>query len=239
MKRVDSIANYLIESDADVIVVQEAFHRRARKRLGVLLDSTYHFQTNPGPKSMYGVSSGVIIYSKTPFKGEVKFHSFSHHCGSDKMAKKGFVEVTVSPNGKDIAIIGTHLQAGKGLKRKTIRKKQVDLINSVKNTINDSTLLIFAGDFNIPSTTPAFDSLAETLNSKTFQPVGKLKNTSNFSDHKLMRPDGQPYWIDFILVRKMQTVKFISSIIQAPRQMIKGKKQRLSDHNLIISTLVY
>lgn len=239
MKRVDSIANHLINSDADVIVVQEVFHRRARKRIGFLMDSVYHFQTKPGPKSIFGVPSGVVIYSKTAFKGEVNYHSFSKGKGSDKMAKKGFVQVVVNPKGKDIAIIGTHLQAGNGEKRKAIRKNQVELISSAKNKIKDSTLLIFAGDFNISSTTPAFDSLIETLKSKTIEPTGKLKNTCNFSDHNLMAPDGQPYWIDFILIREKEAVTIISSIIQAPRQMFKDKKERLSDHNPIISTLVY
>lgn len=238
MTRVDSISNYLIQSDADVIILQEAFHRKARKSLTKLLSSTYAHHTKPGPKSFYGVPSGVVIYSKIPFKEEEEsHHSYKHKTGSDRLAKKGLVKVVLDYKGKDLAVIGTHLQAGRGKKRIGIRKSQVDLINTVKNSISDSTTLILAGDFNISSTTPYYDSLIETLNAETLIPSSKIKNTSNFDDHELMSNTGKPYWIDFILLRKKLLVKFISSSIESPRQILDGKSQRLSDHNPIISTL--
>lgn len=238
MARVDSIAHYLNQSNADVLIVQEAFHRKARKLLTQLLSDTYAFHTKAGPKSFFGVPSGVVIYSKTPFKQKESHFSYRHATGSDRMAKKGIVKIATDFNGNEIAVIGTHLQAGRGEKRRNIRKKQVDLINSVKNTISDSTLLIYAGDFNISAASPQYDSLVEILHADNFQPTSQIKNTSNFSDHDLTSGRGKPNWIDFILLRRKKSIKFVSSLIESPRQFSEGKFKRLSDHNSIISTLV-
>lgn len=239
MKRVDSIAHYLVETNSDVLILQEVFHKRARKRLNGLLSKSYSFRTKIGPRSFYGVPSGVVIYSKYPFKDDAEHVSYRHATGSDKLAKKGLVHVNLICNDREVAIIGTHLQAGEGSKRTKIRQKQIELISKVEDAIDDSTTVIYAGDFNISSKAPAYDSLVTTLNAQTIQPKGKIKNTSNFSGHNLMKASGKPYWIDFIFVRMKQNAKFISSTIKSPRQIIKGSARRLSDHNPILSTLVY
>ena len=90
MDRVSSIGTYLICSGADVIVLQEVFHKRARKRLLQELDDWYKYHTSLGPKSFFGVSSGVIIFSKHPIIEE-KFVSYSKSKGADGLAKKGVV----------------------------------------------------------------------------------------------------------------------------------------------------
>lgn len=238
MKRVDSIAHYLIESDADVIILQEAFHKRASNRLNELMVQSYPNITKPGPKSFYGVASGVLIYSKLKFKGDAEYYSYKNKIGADKLAKKGVVHVKLDVNGKDLDIMGTHLQAGRGLKRIRIRKKQIKLINTIESTINDSNTVIYAGDFNISASTANYDSLTKTLHASTLEPTGKLKNTCNFNDQELMEADGKPYWIDFIFLRKNKRSKLIESIIESPRQMMSGKLRRLSDHNPIVSTLI-
>jgi len=239
MKRVDSIAYYLEKSDCEILILQEVFHKKAKKRLTELLVDTYPFRTKSGPKSFYGVPSGVVIYSKLPFINEAKHYSYQHKTGSDKLAKKGLVQVSVNHKGREVAVIGTHLQAGGGEKRIEIRQNQVELIRKVQNEINDSVTLIFGGDFNIGSSTPAYNDLIESLNVQTIQPTSDIKNTCNFSDHNLMKGSGKPYWIDFILLRIKENAKFVSSTIESPRQFFKGTSQRLSDHNPIKSTLVF
>ncbi|NRA13088.1 MAG: endonuclease/exonuclease/phosphatase family protein [Crocinitomicaceae bacterium] len=238
MKRVDSIAHYLIVTDADVIILQEVFHKRATKRLNRLMRKSYPNITKSGPKSFYGVPSGVIIYSKLKFEGETTYYSYKDKTSADKLAKKGLVHVTLNVNGKRLDVMGTHLQAGQGEKRITIRKKQIEVINSVQRAIGDSNAVLYVGDFNISASTPNYDSLKKTLQAYTFEPIGKLKSTCNFDDHELMEPDGKPYWIDFIFIRKNKHSKLIGAVIESPRQMIEGKQLRLSDHNPIISTLV-
>lgn len=67
MKRVDSIAHYLYNSDADIIIVQEAFHRRARKRLDDKLKLNYCAYTAAGPKSFFSCS----FWCRDLFKGSI------------------------------------------------------------------------------------------------------------------------------------------------------------------------
>lgn len=238
MKRVDSIANYLIETNADVIILQEVFHNRASKHLNELMAESYPNITKPGPKSLFGVASGVLVYSKVKFKNQPKHYSFKDKTGADRLAKKGLVHVTLDIEGKDLDILGTHLQAGRGLKRIGIRKNQVEVINTVQREISDSNAVLYVGDFNIAASTANFDSLTKTLHASTLEPMGKLKNTCNFKDHDLMEANGKSYWIDFIFLRKNKRSKLIGSIIESPRQIMNGKSLRLSDHNPITSTLI-
>ena len=61
LERVDSIAKYLSDTDADVLVLQEVFHRKSRKKLIGHLKEKYPFFTSMGPKSFFRIpSSGGI-----------------------------------------------------------------------------------------------------------------------------------------------------------------------------------
>ena len=111
--RVDSIGNYLIETDADILVLQEVFHRKSRKRLTEYLSEVFPHHTSVGPLSIFGISSGVVIFSKHKIKAE-KHISFKQAKGSDRMAKKGGVFAAIEIRDKEIQIIGTHLQSGMG-----------------------------------------------------------------------------------------------------------------------------
>ena len=85
MDRVSDIGRYLVYKGGDVIVLQEVFHKRARKRLLQKLDGDYEYHTSVGPKSFFGVSSGVMIFSKHPIIEE-KFVSYSQSKGADGLA---------------------------------------------------------------------------------------------------------------------------------------------------------
>ena len=50
MDRVSDIGGYLIRHAGDVIVLQEVFHKRARKRLLQKLDGCYDYHTSIGQK---------------------------------------------------------------------------------------------------------------------------------------------------------------------------------------------
>lgn len=76
MNRVSEIGDYLEGSGADVLVLQEVFHRKARKALKKQLKSTYPYQTKKGPVSWLGIPSGVVFFSKMPIIKE-KIVSFS------------------------------------------------------------------------------------------------------------------------------------------------------------------
>jgi phospholipase C len=70
LERVQPIAEKIIELDPDVIVLQEVFHKKARKKLIASLESHYPYFTTRGKTSWLGVSSGLLIMSKYPITHE-------------------------------------------------------------------------------------------------------------------------------------------------------------------------
>ncbi len=239
-KRTDSIASYLNESGADVLILQEVFHRTARKKLIRSLSKEYSYFTKIGPISFWGVSSGVMIASKDSIIA-TKHLSFKKGTGADKMAKKGGVAATIVHNSNKIHIVGTHLQAGRGKDKESIRRRQVKKLKRLSERMKElrDAPIIYAGDFNIPFNSENFDFLKDTLNITCKKPMGDLKATSNFSDSDLYLSDGKPQWIDYVLIEKGQRLQTIECYIQEPKA-IYGKakeRRRLSDHNPIINVI--
>jgi len=76
MDRVNEIGNYLKNSGADILVLQEVFHSRARRQLKQQLKETYPYQTKKGPVTWLGIPSGVVFFSKMPILKEKRI-SFS------------------------------------------------------------------------------------------------------------------------------------------------------------------
>jgi phospholipase C len=239
MKRVDSIAYYLNQSDADVLILQEVFHKRARKRLDELLKENYCSYTDAGPKSIYGVPSGVAIYSRIPLTKEIVHYSYTNGIGSDNLAEKGFIYVQLEVNDTHVGIIGTHLQAGGGEARRFIRRKQFEAIQRFQDSIPDSLAIIYAGDFNIRSTSIAFDSLTSALTATCLPPPGAIRHNSNLTEHAWVHTTGTPKWSDFILLRAHQNDVARAPIIEEPRQIKNGEPTRLSDPNPTLCTVIF
>ncbi len=234
MERVAGIGHYLNNSNADVLVLQEVFHHRARRRLMHQLEEDYPYHTRIGKTSFFGVSSGVMIFSKVPIQKE-KHVYFKRAIKADRLATKGGVLAEINFGGKNIDIVGTHLQAGGGEEGIEIRKEQIRRLKSLSET-NEKPAL-FVGDFNIHNTTEAYTELVETLDCENFVPEGKIKHTANFTDHELTHAKGLPKWIDFILARRSGNVRIVSSHIEQPMYNTDVGAKRLSDHNPIFSVI--
>ena len=231
MDRVSSIGTYLTCSGADVIVLQEVFHKRARKRLLQELDDWYEYHTSLGPKSFFGVSSGVLIFSKHPIIEE-KFVSYSKSKGADGLAKKGFVLAKIRFGKQDIHIVGTHLQAGASSAAKSVQKSQlVELANAV-NLIGDSSIVILAGDFNITPDEKLFAYLSNALEVELPDLSPPFYATANFADQDLFPAEGDPVWIDYIFLKQTTRAKQKSTWIE---RVFSKNWDRFSDHNMIYS----
>jgi endonuclease/exonuclease/phosphatase family metal-dependent hydrolase len=240
MDRVSEIGNYLKTSGADVLVLQEVFHSKARRALRSQLKNTYPFQTKKGPVSWLGIPSGVVIFSKMPIVKE-KVISFSFSKGADRLAKKGAILVTFEKNGQEISILGTHLQAGSDLSRKKIRNAQINQLSDVVNDIDSNKILIYAGDFNIQNKSNMFVKLKNKLksNNPKLNKGSVRAETANFQDNNLYPAVGRPVWIDHILIRRAARVNQKSLWVEEPRGKIRRKNKRLSDHNPVVSIVSY
>jgi endonuclease/exonuclease/phosphatase family metal-dependent hydrolase len=240
MDRVSEIGNYLKNSGADVLVLQEVFHGGARRELKKQLKSTYPYQTKKGPVTWLGIPSGVVLFSKMPIVKE-KVISFSFSKGADRLAKKGAILVTFEKNGQEIAILGTHLQAGSDLSRKKIRNAQINQISDVVNDIDSNKILIYAGDFNIQNKSNMFVKLKNKLksNNPKLNKNSRKAATANFKDNNLYPVTGKPVWIDYIMIRRAEKVLQKSLWVEEPRSKNRRKNKRLSDHNPVLSIVVY
>ena len=233
-ERVDSIAAHILAMDADVIALQEVFHKRSRKRLIKALSKTYPFHTSMGKKSFWGVPSGNCIFSKDSIHSE-EFVYFHRATSSDKLAKKGAIMIEIVHGNERFKISGTHLQAGGGEEGAHIRKSQVDQIASLEKRRSNEATTLFAGDFNIPYADTLFEYTLQHLDAITHEPINQTIGTANFDDHDLTGASGPPKWIDFILLKSKGAVRIKRSHIVEPRCFFGGKFERISDHNPIIT----
>lgn len=235
MGRVDSIAGYLNNTNADILVLQEVFHRKARKRLITELSTNYPHHTKVGKTSILGVSSGVMIFSQVEIQKEKRVY-FKKATKADQLAKKGGVFAEVTVKGKTIDVIGTHLQAGSEEKCIRIRKEQIALLKTLAEDKHRPT--VFVGDFNMHRHSAPYKELIKVLECENITPNDSIQCTANFSDQALMPATGSPKWIDFILLRKINRMKIAASRIEQPMFHSKGKRHRLSDHNPIHSIIL-
>jgi exonuclease III len=236
MGRVDSIAHYILETEHDVVVLQEVFHKRARKKLVKSLQTLYPYRTVRGKRSFWGVPCGVLILSKYKLRKETNF-SFKKGKGSDGLAHKGAIVVDI--DSLNLTVVGTHLQAGHGEEREGVRLRQLKTMKGeVAKLTDSSTHVLFTGDFNIDRFETDYDSLLTILDVENHELRGNLKKTANFTDHDLFNSSGFPIWIDFILTNKAFKHLVLDSRIDEPRALIGEKRSRLSDHNPIITTFI-
>ncbi len=234
LKRVDSIAAKLLAIDADVLVLQEVFHKKSRRRLINALSKSYPYHSKMGRKTFWGVPSGNCIFSKDSIRSQ-KFVYYKRAIKADKMAKKGVILVEIEHDGSAFQIYGTHLQAGGASEGVKVRRSQINQIRDMVRLHNKNKTALFAGDFNITYEDSLYHYAVETLSSKNVPPSNQELGTSNLAGHSLTNVAGNPKWIDFILLKSDNTIDFRSSRIEEPRCYFKAECERVSDHNPIIT----
>ena len=228
LERVEAITQHLIDKDADILVLQEVFHKKSKKILINTLSKSYPFHTKEGKKSFWGIASGVYIFCKDSILSE-KHVDFISSSGTDALAKKGAVKIRIKRKNKEISVVGTHLQAGEGPKKNLIRKKQLEHLAKLNN---EDVTLIYAGDFNIRKKSTHFNDLREILDVKNL--ASNYIETANFNDQELFPVNGKPVWIDFILINQHANAKFLNLNTKRP----KSHGKFLSDHSPVYAEII-
>lgn len=234
LKRVDSISSALIRINADVVVLQEVFHKKSRKRLIAALSQSYPYHSKMGRKTFWGVPSGNCIFSKDSIFAQEHIY-YKRAIKADKMAKKGAIMVQIEHRGKRFNIFGTHLQAGGGTDGAIVRSTQIDQLAELAKQQEETKAAIFAGDFNIRYGDELYGYIVNSLSIRNTEPADLEFGTSNLAGHTLTNVNGQPKWIDFILLKPDDTVDFRSSYIEEPKCFFNDQCERISDHNPIIT----
>jgi hypothetical protein len=127
--RAIAINKILIDSKADVVLIQEAFSKSVCDILGK------GFKYKILPKKKFGkVNSGLLVLSKTPLT-DIKYLNYKNKRGIDALSNKGAVKFRTA----GMIMINTHLQNH----HHDITEEQIIEIYNFSSSTD-----VIAGDFN-------------------------------------------------------------------------------------------
>lgn len=167
-ERIESIAEKISATEAEIVCLQEVWDYRAADALIDELEEEYaYFYYDIGnanyildPSSLK-VNSGLFVASKYPISSE-KFVPFNIP-GQHPRLRRGMFFFAVGEIGENsFGMINTHLESGKGIRQSAIRRQsllQVDqLFEEFLAKQKKEIPLFLTGDLNIDSLSPEYIS---------------------------------------------------------------------------------
>ena len=135
-------------ADYDVVVLNEAFTCKSE----LLAQTNYPFQAHLGRKSRYNLfDSGIIILSAHPVV-KVEREHFRTRKRWDKLASKGVIFCRIQlPDGSELDIYGTHMQAGYSDSEQVSREQQTRQLCEfiIRHSGEEGRHVVLAGDMNM------------------------------------------------------------------------------------------
>lgn len=167
----------------------------------------------------FGQNSGLLIYSKYPI---IKSKSWTYEQGSFKetFSNKGYILAQIQVGKYCVCVGNTHLDSGDI----AIRKGQLrEIFKSLwDHIVHSPSLVVLAGDFNIPGNDPEFDG----VNSGTRQ-LG-LKEV--FTEHLATYKDGT--CMDHMFISQNVTVNYKNIC-----KFVTVSNEPISDHYALWANL--
>lgn len=240
-KRAKAIGEKLVHSDYDILVLQEAFHAGARRKLRKELKSEFPYENGPAFRKVFSLktSSGIWMLSKYPIHelGKVKFRQ--KHGFDNKMARKGALMVEIQKGDQKFHIVGTHLNAGGSLEVRASQIRQIkdELLDKYHE---EGIPLVVAGDFNIDKREQAgLDSMLNILQMEDYELDGEQKYTFDHTLNDL--GDGKSKGIIDFVYFKPEKLKLKNSTRRIPliEKIWSKKRKSLADHNPVELLLFY
>ncbi len=230
-KRADAIAEYVNQQNFDIIVWQEIFHGKARRKIRRKLKKLYPYQYGPANNGRFSfkISSGLSFFSKVPLSNKQTI-KFEDCIGSDCFARKGAILMQGQWEGQDFQILGTHLQAAGGcdLRLKQAREIRDKLL--IPNQKSGVPQLI-CGDMNIPQKWDSYKEMLDIYSVDGYQYPPEVKATNTGTE---------PYIIDYIFVKPNDTeITDVQRSMLIPRHSWAEGKEWLSDHHAIFMKIIF
>ncbi|MER5774499.1 sphingomyelin phosphodiesterase [Streptomyces sp. NPDC002039] len=207
----------------DVVVLQEAFDNGASDALKANSAARYPYQTPVVGRSKSGWDAtggaysattpedgGVTILSKWPIVRKEQV-VYKDACGADWWSNKGFAYAVLNVNGAKVHVIGTHAQstdpgcgAGEAAQMRSRQFKNIDAFLDGKN-IPASEQVIVAGDMNVDSHTPEYNSMLTDADlagadSRTGHPYSFDTAQNSIANYRY--PTDPREDLDYVLYRK-------------------------------------
>jgi endonuclease/exonuclease/phosphatase family metal-dependent hydrolase len=160
-KRVERITNKLIEEGADVIFLNEVFHRKFALKLIEALKTHYRFfafdagsQHGTLSPEEIGFNSGLLICSKIPIN-DLLFIPFDAKETSKGGVRRGILKGNYKLGNKPIHFVLTHFQSGLEEEDKKIRLAQLEECRKILGKLDG----FLVGDLNINAFSDEFKKL--------------------------------------------------------------------------------
>ena len=236
IKRAKGISEELLKSDYNILVLQEAFHRRARKKIRKRLKEKFPFVYGPANTRFlsFKANSGVWILSDRPliYLNETKYSQCE---GDGCLARKGALMMEGEHFGNRFQLIGTHNNGG-WVNNSQFHQIRHELLDPFQK---ENVVQLICGDFNTKKTTS--NRQWETMISLFDADLQYIQTDARSDLHKKHWEVADIYqsWPDFIFVRPNQSpnlvVDHISTISIGPTWSQGNKKVYLktvglSDH---------
>lgn len=242
--RAKIIAAQLPETDYDIILLQEAFSKSARKKIAKGLKDSHPYQLEPkgGRKLKHILGSGLFVASKYPIEvlGQKVYKDCTHSdCFSSKMAF--LVEVSL-PDGKKMQMVNTHLQAWDDQKAMNIRKKQFQNIRDLLDAhINPEVPQFLIGDLNVDAKKDIEVPVAlEIMGMQNDELTGELSGTNGFKVRCYKTPgrEKESQWLDHVWINPHESgAQVVSRQVRPFFGELNKKSCPLSDHHAVESII--
>jgi len=231
--RAKAIGETLKDSDYDVIVFQEAFHHKARRKIEKLLEEKFPYQAGPANRKLISMktNSGIWIFSKHPIRS-TRSIIYKNRLGIDAFSRKGALLVEIEINHQRIQVAGTHLQnAGPYW----IKQQQcVEFYHRLlKPELKEDVPQIVCGDFNIKQKhEEEYRLMLQNLNAINGELSGEIKNSYNRAENDLHvdKTSNDADLIDYILVRNTIGMEVTHRKISIFKKQWSPLHADLSDH---------
>jgi exonuclease III len=246
--RVDAVVRTIINSDADIVCLQEIFSLKGGDALVEKLKPHYaHFYTKIGPRVIgfsnenQGIPSGLFVASRYPLKN-VEFVPFTAEQTPSNRAYGVFAADICTEQESLARLLATHLQPGSSTEDIAYRAKQMTVVRS---NMEQSQLNAFAcGDFNIEETSPeGREQLKGFVMNKT--PGWTCRELRNYwfqADQNIALFNAQPMdleTIDFFVAKfKADPAPIFKTEIGIVNE-INNPGKALSDHQYEITTVTF
>jgi endonuclease/exonuclease/phosphatase family metal-dependent hydrolase len=242
-ERAAYLSDAVKEWNADVIVFQEAFQKKARNLIWEKIKDVYPYQTGVPKSGFLQTHSGVWIVSKYPIVRQESI-VYKDKKGSDRFAKKGATFIEIDMKGRKIQIIGTHTQSGS--EYQAIRNLQYkQMIEQLGNKYMDFTIPQFiVGDLNTD-----YQLYKEFRNMCMILDVNEIKHTGQpFSWNGKENNLGAKFFgihqeiLDYILVRNQHAdlANIFQEVIYSPitrEAVCKKGFTAMSDHYPVMAEI--
>ncbi len=242
-KRSHHIIEQLKHSEYDVIVLQEVFIEKIKNRMIKKLSECFPYHVGPPGKDKGLVQDGgILIFSKHPIVNYQKIEFADGCIGSDCYSQKGAVMVEVAKNGKNIQVVGTHLQSSIDGKSQIIREKQYTAIfqKLLKPFQAKHIPQFIVGDMNTENHIPKrYKKMLKELDAVDASNSSKYL-TYNYKTNDLIdKKSYAAYTLDYILLRtNMALVKIKESTLKIFKSKWNKSKYDLSDHYAVETSVV-